>query len=174
MMELTIIDRHKRNGNIAFYVRYVDDVYCVLRKGTASIVLNAMNSFDPMLQFTIEYMACNKLSFLNTSTFVDENSILQLRKYRKESSSDVTLHFHLSMPPIKYKISSLVGDIYRCNYTCTTDIELEKTLCDIEHQYLRNGYPQHIIRSKIKEVKDKNFASSEKRLEREREAKLHS
>ena len=124
IMELTIIERHKRNDNIAFYVRFIDDVYCIIRHATACIVLNAMNSFDPMLQFTIEYMTYNKFPFLDTFPFVHENGIPQLRKYRKELISDVTLNFHLSMTPIKNKISSLLGDIYRCNYTCTTDIEL--------------------------------------------------
>ena len=60
-------------------LRYVHDVYYITRKGTASIVLNAINSFDPMLQSTIEYMACNKLPFFDTSAFVDGNGILQLR-----------------------------------------------------------------------------------------------
>ena len=56
------------------------------------------------------------------------------------------------MTPIEFKKLSLVGDIYRCNYACATDIELEKAVCDIEPQYWRNGYPEHMIRSKIMEV----------------------
>ena len=88
-----------------------------------------MNEFDPtFLKFTIERMSNNSLVFLDTSIYIDSAGILQLKKYKKPSASEVVLNFSKSITPTKYKISTLVGEIYRCNNTTTTEKDLNFAL----------------------------------------------
>ena len=69
MMKESVIKNHIEAGDIIFYRRYVDDVFCALKKGKISSILSDVNSFDPLLQFEVDKMMNNKLNFLDTSSF---------------------------------------------------------------------------------------------------------
>ena len=97
--------------------------------------------------------------------------VLQLKKFKKQSASDVILNFSKSVTPTKYKISTLVGEVYRCNNTTTTEKELNNALKDLKTIFLKNGYPENLINNKISEVKNKKFSPSTVRQAREREYK---
>ena len=96
-----------------------------------------------------------KLPFLDTEIFIDENDIIQLRFYKKPTASDVKLNFQQSVTPMKYKISTLVGEIYRAARCTTIDSEREKALNDVTETFIKNGYPPNLIRKKIKEIREK-------------------
>ena len=76
------------------------------------------------------------------------------------SQNSVNIVTLLTFHTIRYLFSSKI----RLS-SAASDIELEKALS--EHQYLRKGYPHHMIRSNIKEVEDKNFAPFDKRSKRD-------
>ena len=113
-------------------------------------------------------MINNSLIFLDTEIYVDDNGILQFKKYQKPSASDVILNFSKSITPKKYKISTLSGEIFRCNYTNTTDIEREKALKKLKIKFLKNNYPEKLINTKITEIKNREFKQSEFRAIREK------
>ena len=160
MMETSIIKKHLRNGNLCYYIRYVDDVLVFARKGMIDNVLNDMNSFDPLLKLTVEKSINDQLNFLDTTIFRDQTGELQLKLFIKPTASDVKMNFRESVAPMKYKISCLVNDLHRCRNTCTTDHDLDFALKTMEKIYLKNGYPRKMINQKIKELKERNFNPS--------------
>ena len=68
-----------------------------------------MNNYEKSLKFTLEKMTENKLTFLDTTTYLNECNIPQLKHFRKPTASDVIYNFKENMCPKKYKISTLVG-----------------------------------------------------------------
>ena len=72
MMEKNIIKNHIDQKNIISYHRYVDVIFCLVKKGLKEEIVNEMNAFDPFLKFTIENMTENKLNFLD-KTINSEN-----------------------------------------------------------------------------------------------------
>ena len=159
MMEFNVINKYI-NKEVLFYIRYVDDVFTILKKGCYQNILAEMNSFDIDLKFTYEKMTKNNLVFLDTSVYSDTNGILQLKHYKKPSDSGGVLNFAKSVTPIKYKLSTLSGEIYRCNNTTTTDKNLDNALNNLKKRFIKNGYPEKMIIKKITEIKNKNFEPS--------------
>ena len=53
-------------------------------------------------------------------TIFKNNNIYELRNFKKPSASKVLTNF-CSETPNKYKLSSLIGSIYRPNDTCTNE-----------------------------------------------------
>ena len=47
LMEKNIIKNEIQNGAITSYCRYVDDIFCVIRKDSKQRVLDTINNFDP-------------------------------------------------------------------------------------------------------------------------------
>jgi hypothetical protein len=160
LMEERIIENEIKNGNIISYCRFVDDVFCIINKKDQNRIFQKMNNFDKnYLKFTVEEMSNNSLTFLDTEIYLDENKIPQIKKFRKETASDVILNFN-SITPKKYKISTLKGDIFRCNHTCTTDKNLNEALVDLTELYVRNEYPKRLVESIINEIKDRKFENN--------------
>ena len=60
MMESCVIQKHVDNQNIVSYHRYVDDIFCIVKKGLKSDIMNEMNEYDPNLTLTLESMVDNK------------------------------------------------------------------------------------------------------------------
>ena len=116
-------------------------------------------------------MTNNSLIFLDTEIYIDSDGVLQLRKYTPPSSSNVISKFSKSVTPFKYKVSTLCGEIYRCNYTSATTKERAKALKELKIKFNKNNYPIILINSKISEVRSKDFAPSELRKAREQEFK---
>ena len=172
MMEKKVINKYI-NKEIAFYQRYVDDVFCILKKGQFQKILNEMNAFDDSLSFSVEKMEGNSITFLDTSVYIDSTNKLQLKQYKKPSASNVILNFKKSVTPTKYKISTLVGEIYRCNNTTTTEKDLSHALNDLKKIFIKNGYPERMINSKISEVKSRKFSPSPFKILRERDFEEH-
>ena len=167
IMEEQIIKKYM-GGKVIAYFRYVDDILVIGKKGSFDNILKEMNNFDENLNFVLQPMINNSLIFLDTEIYVDDNGILQFKKYQKPSASDVILNFSKSITPKKYKISTLSGEIFRCNYTNTTDIEREKALKKLKIKFLKNNYPEKLINTKITEIKNREFKPSEFRAIREK------
>ena len=76
-----------------------------------------------------------------------------------------------SETPNKYKLSSLIGSIYRANDTCTNESELNKTLDELTTNFQNNGYPVSLIKNKIKNIKKQNFTPVTKKIDWKKEIK---
>lgn len=50
-LEEQVVQNHQY---IKFWIRYVDDVYAIIKSGKVQEILNDLNSFHPSIQFTVE------------------------------------------------------------------------------------------------------------------------
>ena len=161
LVEQKIIKKEIENGAIVAYCRYVDDGYCIIRKDSKNRILNTLNNFDPtFLQFTHENMTNNTLTYLDTKIYLNDNNIPEIKKYRKDTASEVVINFRESICAKKYKLSTLQGDIFRCHYTCSTETDREHALKELTELYVRNEYPRKLVENTIREIKGRNFESN--------------
>ena len=103
----------------------MDDIFCIVKKGSKNDILNKMNEFDPSLKFTVKPMSNNKLNFLDTTVCL-ENEDLSLEFYRKASASNCLTINKTAVSPKSYKISTLCGEIHRVNNCTSSKRKLEK------------------------------------------------
>lgn len=59
--------------------------------------------------------------------------------------------------PLQYKNSCLNGEIYRAKNCTSNDANLEKALDNIETIFRNNQYPNYLIKTKISEIKHRDF-----------------
>ena len=99
----------------------------------------------------------NKLIYLDTK-IIEKNDTLELEQYRK-NTNDTTciMNFKQAVAPLQYKKSCLNGEIYRA-YDCTSNRDtLEIALENLEEIFILNQYPKNLIKSKIAEIKNRDF-----------------
>ena len=127
MLEDQIITKYIKKGVISSYVRYVDDVFVIVKKGHKMKLLKEMNNFDKGLNWTIENMENNKLVFLDTQ-IVLENSKLDLYQYRKPNTSQVLTNYKFGVSPKSYKNGLISGEVFRAKNCTTSEKHLMKHL----------------------------------------------
>ena len=66
-------------------------------------------------------------------------------------------NFNNSIQPLKYKLSSLIGDLYRCSFTTTTEKDLNNAIKDMEKNLSFKCLTKKIIQPKISELKNRNL-----------------
>ena len=111
--------------------------FCIIKKGAKNDILNEMNKFDPMLKFTVENMSEDKLNFLDTTVCFEDNELI-LDQYRKPESTDCLINFKKGVSPKSYKISTLIGEIYRARNCTTTEKGLNRALETVRNQFIKN------------------------------------
>ena len=68
--------------------RYVDDTFCILRKGSTEELLRHLNRVRPTIKFTVEQEEDRALPFLDTLLRRRENGSLDVSIYRKPMHTD--------------------------------------------------------------------------------------
>ena len=63
--------------------RYVDDIFCILRKSTVESFLEQLNSISTSIKFTLE-KENNELPFMDVLVVRDEQGRLMTTVYRKQ------------------------------------------------------------------------------------------
>ena len=89
------------NSKPLFYFRYVDDVLLCLHKDYIDETLKTFNNYDMNLQFTVETLQNNSISFLDM-TLINKNNRISTNWYQKPTSSSRVINF-LSKHPIQQK-----------------------------------------------------------------------
>ena len=81
------------------WLRYVDDVLTIVKKGTCDSLLNHLNSIDPNIKFTIEPLnEQGAIPFLDTFPRPCGNNKIITSVYRKPTHTDRYLDFHSNHP----------------------------------------------------------------------------
>ena len=168
LFETEIIEPEINSGRILSYIRYVDDIFCILRKGEKNNLLQKLDNFDEGLKFTLNSMTNSKITFLDTSIVMNGDNI-HLEQFRKLTTSDCIVNYHSSVSPKSYKISTLVGELYRCNNTTSTDVARDAAIETTKNIFLKNRFPLKLINQKISELKAKNFRPSDAKKRRQEE-----
>ena len=78
--------------------RYVDDTFCILRKGSTEELLHHLNGVRPTIKFTVEQEEDGTLPFLDTLLRRREDGSLDVSVYRKPTHTDRYLHFESHHP----------------------------------------------------------------------------
>ena len=113
----------------------------------------------------MESMSDSKLTFFDTS-IIHNNDEIHLEQFRKLTASDCIVNYKNSISPKSYKISTLVGELYRCNNTTSTTIARDTALQNTKNIFLKR-FPEKLIDQKISDLKLKNFKPSEGKAKRQ-------
>ena len=76
IFERAIVDKLIKQGLILKWVRYVDDVLCILKTESKDLVFRKINEWDSQLKFTQTEMNSDGLIFLDCRLYSVESFIL--------------------------------------------------------------------------------------------------
>jgi hypothetical protein len=95
-------DLIKNNRNIIVWRRYVDDVFCIIRKRKIQEVLSQINKYHASIKFTVEEEQDGKLPFLDIMFYDKPSKSLGHHVYRKSTHTNKYLHsIHITLKHIK-------------------------------------------------------------------------
>ncbi len=83
---------------LVLWKRYVDDTFCIVKKGSEKHLLYHLNSVRPYIKFTMESEEDSKLPFLDCLLKRESDSMLTSTVYRKPTHTDSYLHFKSHHP----------------------------------------------------------------------------
>ncbi|XP_036345468.1 uncharacterized protein LOC118754704 [Rhagoletis pomonella] len=145
--------KEKFNIDIKFITKYVDDIFAIVKRNDANIILGTLNKYHNKLQFTMETEKNSKIPFLDVCIH-RENQHLLLDWYSKPTSSGRLINYYSSQPT-KYKINTaknLIHKILTISHTRFHDANIEK----INKILICNNYPAKLIRELINQQIMKN------------------
>ena len=124
--------------------RYVDDTFCILRKGSTEELLHHLNRVRLTIKFTVEWEEDGTLPFLNTLLRRREDGSLDISIYRKPTHTDQYLHFQ-SHHPTHVKRGEVRGLHDRARVIITMQDNLQKEVDHLAGILKQNGYPANFI-----------------------------
>ena len=110
--------------------RYVDDTFCILRKGTVEKLLSHLNSLRPTIQFTVKVEKDRSLPFLDVLLRWKDDGSLDTTMYRKPMHTDRYLDFQSHHPHhVKRSLVRCLHDRARkANWKAPSPVLLQYTL----------------------------------------------
>ena len=128
------------------WLRFVDDVFSVVKKSAVHRLLDHLNNQHPSIQFTMEMEENGRLPFMDVSVERRKDGTLSTSVYRKATHTGRYLDFE-SNAPDSVKRSVAVSLFRRLDYV-TAGSEAKK---EEEHRIISdleaNNYPAHFIKS---------------------------
>ena len=146
--ENEILNKAQDNCKPALYLRYVDDIFCVFRKGQKhEPLLQHLNSMHKNLRFTVE-IGGKSLAFLDTIITLPkkEDELFNSRVYRKPTYTSLILNF-TAMCPTKWKFGLIKCLLHRA-YTISSDwCSMTQEFEFLRNLFRKNGYPDRMFSS---------------------------
>lgn len=135
-------------GNLLFYGRYIDDIFCIVSGfDNASAAIHYVNSRIEFTDCTIEWEASREhCVFLDLMIWTDSFGVLQHKPYRK------MLNHHERLPwasahPKHVKRGCYLGEMSRLATLSSHFKYYRDALESLEAIYWSRGYPQRLINS---------------------------
>ncbi|MEC8568433.1 MAG: hypothetical protein VXY56_09165, partial [Pseudomonadota bacterium] len=134
-----------------FYTRYVDDVFCIFRKGTGfKSFLSKLNSLHRNLSFTYE-LGGSSLPFLDMQ--IDLNSTaLSSSIHRKKTDTGVIMNYS-SNAPKQWKSALIKWFLARADRLCSDESLLQEEWNHLRNQFYANGYPNWFFDKELEKYK---------------------
>lgn len=149
------IDTLKQKYNIKEYIRYVDDILCILETDNAEHLLEEINTKHAKIQFTLEKENNDSINFLDLN-IKKSNNKLEFKIHRKPTQTSCIIH-NTSNHPYKQKIAALDNYVHRLITTPMSKSEYNNEINILKSIALENGYAPQIINNIIKRKrKNKN------------------
>lgn len=143
---------------ITIFRKYVDDIFMAIPRNTEQQVVQAFNSIEPRLQFTVEIEQDRKLAFLDMTVIRNADQTLSTEWYSKPISSGRMLNFKSFHQP-KHKINVANNFIHRVWYL--TRNKPKEAIVNIIHRHLiMNNYPKQLVNRLLNLYENKRHSSS--------------
>ena len=127
------------------WLRYVDDVLTIVKKGTCDFLLNHLNSIDPNIKFTIEPPNDQGATpFLDTFPRPSGNKIIT-SVHRKPTSMDRYIDFN-SNHPKSAKCAVVMALTDRAKNVCSSPELLDEEMDHLGKVLKYNNYPNWMIK----------------------------
>lgn len=138
-------ERKKMQKQPLVFFRYIDDIFGIFdgKEDELKEYHEGLNKIHPDLQFTLEYDT-QKLPFLDTLVYLDEEGNLQTTVFYKPSNTHQYLHFHSSHHP-NLKRSLPFSQGIRIKRIVSDPRNLEKSLEEMFMFFRLRGYTHKII-----------------------------
>ena len=125
--------------------RYLDDTFCILRKGSTEELLHHLNGVRPTIEFTMKQEEDRKILFLDT-LLRREDGRLDVSVCRKPTHTDRYLRFKSHHP------TDVKGGVVRCFHNTargiiSTQDKLQKEVDHLARVLKQNAYSANIIRN---------------------------
>ena len=137
-----------------FYVRYVDDIFCVFRDGVDWMkFFDNINALHQSRTFTFEEPHRQMIPFLDVHVKLTDNSI-DTCVFRKPMYTEVMLNFY-AMAPTKWKSGLILCLLNRAHRICSS-LELFKVeLQKLKILFIKNAYPEFFFEKIYKRFLEK-------------------
>ena len=147
------------------WYRYVDDVFTIIKKGTASEILAELNNLSPSINFTFEKEANGKLPFLDIM-LIRAGRKLEFDIYRKPTQ--VPLYIPKSSNhPQQHKQAAFHSMVHRLFSVPLNDERKKKEIEHIKWTARVNGYQEIIIDNIIEHQQNKEKLKKMTTLQRD-------
>ena len=125
--------------------RYVDDTFCIFRKGSTEELLHHLNGVRPIIKFTLEQEEDGKIPFLDT-LLRREDGRLDVSVCRKPTHTNQYIRFKSHHP------TDVKGGEVRCFHNTARGIismqdNLQKEVDHLARVLKQNAYPANFIRN---------------------------
>ncbi|XP_036348048.1 uncharacterized protein LOC118757445 [Rhagoletis pomonella] len=161
LLDNTITElKEKSNIDIKFVTKYVDDIFAIIKRNDANIILDTLNKYHNKLKFTMEIEKDSKIPFLDVCIYREKQNLL-LDWYSKPTSSGRLINYFSSQPR-KYKINTaknLIHKVLTISHTQFHDANIEK----ITNILKNNNYPVKLIHELINQeiIKNSNHPNTQ-------------
>ena len=119
-------------------VRYVDDTFCILRKGSTEELLHNLNRVRPTIKFTVEQEEDGTLPFFDTLLRRRRDGSLDVSVYKKPTHTDWYLHFESHHPTHVKRVVRCLHD--RARGIISTQDDLQKEVDHLTRVLKQNSY----------------------------------
>ncbi|XP_067618090.1 uncharacterized protein DPCoAC isoform X1 [Eurosta solidaginis] len=147
VLNFTFMELQKQHGiQIKFLVKYVDDIFAIIEKDDANIILDTLNKYHNKLKFTIEKEVNGSIPFLDTRIHNNNNNLI-LDWYSKPTASGRLMNY-FSSQPFKYKINTANNFIHKVLSISHQQFH-ETNVRNIKNTLKKNNYPDYLITNLI-------------------------
>ena len=127
-----------------FFVRYVDDIFVLLRSKEHIVLLaQYFSSKHPNIRFTYEEENDNVLPFLDVNVYRDANRFSST-VHRKDTFSGVYTNFE-SFMPVTYQRGLISTLLYRAYAISSSYGSLHEEVKNLKKIFAKNGYPSRFV-----------------------------
>ena len=147
------------DSTVRFWRRYVDDIFCFIKRDKVQGTLDHLNSFFSSISFTVEEEQEGCLPFLDVMVKRNHNGTFTTSVYRKPTHSDRYLAYHSNHAPHVKRgvIKCLLDRAYNLCDASSLPAEISHVKRVLQH----NGYPRHLINRVDSNRTRNNSTSSE-------------
>ena len=115
----------------SLWLRFVDDIFVIIKAEHSQTLLQHMNNQDPHIQFTVEPTQQGLLHFLDTMVTIQPDNTFSTTVYRKPTHTDQYLHWdsnhHITAKESVYNMLA-----HRAKVVSSTQDSLDKELHHIK------------------------------------------